>query len=867
MSSSLRLVRVLAWRRLADRPLRSALTAAGVAVGVAFLFSILSLNAQVASAVSDTATLLAGPRLLQVTPAAPGGLPEDLATTLAADARVEAAAPLLVTRSRASNGERETGVFVLAGTPYVADLVPQDAMPSMDQVELAEDGGDIVIGRALARRLHLEPGSEVTVHASTGKTPMRIAGVVSSPMLDRINGGMVAAMPLAPAQEIFRRTGRVDQIMLLATPDADVDALRRDVAASIDGIGLVSSPGESKGRAIDFAAVQMFTNLVGAVLVMAALVLVFHTMSMATAERRTEIALARSLGSTRRQLLAVTLTEAGLLGVAGTAVGLVAGGVLASLVLPLARMTYGATSPVDLPTGVSLQVVPAVVAAVAGVAGAVLGAVVPARSAARAAPIDAFRPTATYEWRDPARPTRRRVLAAVGATLVATGAFLTSRSTPGTILPTDPAAVLPTIAVFGGALILVPLAVPFATRAAAGLLGRLSATTGRLAADAVRANPRRTTINVMALLLPVAFIVMAGFPLDAGVGKIDRLSRAAVGAPLNVDAESYIGGPGSAVASQPLAPAHQSVLEAVPGVRAVLPYASANIRLPDGGPGIVYAAPITAAERAGVSASVQVSRLADDAAAFTRSLADGEIAVSRYGARSLDLEVGSRVTLPTSTGPRTFTVGALFEEWTFQDTFYVDLDTYRAVWGDDGAYRYAIVPTAGTTLEDLRRDIEAVVTATAMPAQVITRDEAVASLVTNTTSFFPLGRGMMLASFVFAALALANAAFTSVTERRWHFALQRTLGMTSHQIARGLALEAVALGVVAIIGAAVVGLSLGVVIMRFMANQVAVTLDLTVPWTMLVVATVLGIAVSLGATYFPRRTARRMTIIESLRFD
>ncbi|MEY2450124.1 MAG: putative transport system permease protein, partial [Acidimicrobiaceae bacterium] len=363
MNGPLRLVRVLAWRRVIDRPLRSCLTASGVAVGVAFLFSILSLNAQLASTVNDTATLLAGPRLLQVTPAAPGGLPEDLATKLAADRRVEAAAPLLVTRSKASNGEHATGVFVLAGTPDLADLVPKEAIPSMDQVQLAEDGGDIVLSRALAERLHAEPGSEVTIDASTGKTPLRIAAIVSSPALDRINGGMVAAMPLAPAQEVFGRTGRVDQIMLRARPDVDVDALRRDLGDAIEGIGIVSSPGAATGASTDFLGIQLVTSMVGAIVLLAALVLVFHTMSMATAERRTEIALARSLGSTRRQLLLVTLTEAGLLGSAGTAVGLLAGGALARLVVPLARVAYAGSAPVDLPSGVSFHVFPAVVAA------------------------------------------------------------------------------------------------------------------------------------------------------------------------------------------------------------------------------------------------------------------------------------------------------------------------------------------------------------------------------------------------------------------------------------------------------------------------------------------------------------------------
>lgn len=865
MNGSLRLVRVLAWRRLADRPLRSCLTAGGVAVGVAFLFSILSLNVQLASAVRDTAALFDGPRLLQVTPASPGGLPEELAGQLAADARVQAAAPLLVMRSTVSIGERESGVFVLAGTPEAADLMPQDAVPSMDEIELAEDGGDIGISRSLARRLHADLGDEVTIQASTGNTPMRVAAIVSSPALDRINGGMVVAMPLAPAQEVFGRTGRVDQIMLVTRPDVDIDGLRRDLGDAIDGIGIVSPPGAATGASTDFLGIQLVTSMVGAIVVLAALVLVFHTMSMATAERRTEIGLARSLGSTRRQLLLVTLTEAGLLGCAGTAVGLLAGGALARLVVPLARVAYGGSAPVDLPTGVSFQVLPAVVAAVAGIGGAVLGAVLPARSAARASPVDALRPTAAYEWRDPGRPTRRLAIAAVGAALIAVGMALLERPISGRL--NDPLAAAPYVLVFGGALVLVPMLVPFLTRAAAYLLSRLSPTTGRLAGDALRSNPRRTTINVMALLLPVTIMITTTVAFDGSLDEIGRFARATVAAPLNVDADSYIGGPASPVASQPLAPAHQSVLEAVPGVRAVLPYENARIRLPGDTRGVVYAIPLAAAERAGVANMVQVAQLASDPDEFTRSLAAGEIAASHFAARALDLQVGDRLTLATPTGPETFTVGGFFDDWAFEGTFYVDLDTYRAVWGEDGAYRYAIVPTAGTSLDDLERRIAAAVDAAAIPAQVITRDAAIAELETNTTTFLPLLRGMTLAGLVFAALALANSAFTAITERRWLFALQQTLGMTRREIARSLALEAIVVAVVGTIGAVIVGICLATVNNRFLGNMLAITIGISVPWAFVGIAAVLGIAVALGATYFPRRTAQRMTIIESLRFD
>ena len=858
------LARALAWRRLADRPLRSTMTAAGVAAGVAFLFSVLSLSAQIAADVRESAVLLAGPRLLQIAPASPAGLPDGLAEQLSHDDRVAAAAPLILARTRVSSGPRTAGVFVLGLTPDAAALAP-DAIEKTTIVQsgpFANDGG-LVLSRGLARRLDAEVDGQVALHAST-ITAQRVLAVASSPLIDRVNGGMAAAMPLAEAQRMFGRTGRVDQILVRAKPGADLAALRRDVAAATGGIGVVSSPGAGGGGNIDFQTIQLGVQFVGYFVLFAAVLLVFDTMSMATAERRIEIALARSLGASRRQLLLVTLTEAGVLGVAGTAVGLVAGGALAQLVVPIARSPYRLVSPVDMPTHVSIHLGPAMIAATAGIVGAVLGAVIPARRAARAAPIDAFRPTATYEWRDPTRPARQLTTAMVGAAMMAGGLVFALRHNAA---PSNRQLMVSVMAVYVGALLLVPTAIPYAVRAAAALLDRVSTTTGRLAGDALRANPRRTTFTVVALLLPLAAAVIANLPFTAARAKSRVLARAFIGAPLNVDADSLLGGCCGTVAFQPLAAKHQSVFEGVPGVGAVLPYENANIGLPDHSQGAIYAIPLTAAERAGVSDMVKVPRLADDPAAFTQSLGAGQIAASHFAGRTLHLRVGSRLSLPTPSGPRVFTVGALFDDWAFKGTFAIDLDTYRAIWGDDSAFRYAIVPTAGTSVDELRSRVETAVTAGGMPALVRTRGEAMAEFVASNVILADLVQGMALACFTFAALALANAAFTAVTERRWSFGLQRTLGMTTRQVVRSLVLEAVAIGVVGAIGGVVVGLGLGVVSSSVVATRVATTVPHPVPWALLAASIVVGVAIAASATSYPRRTAKRLTIIEALRFE
>src|SRR3954462_12672226 len=124
MPPSGRLVRVLAVRRLAERPLRSVLTASGVAVGVAFMFSVTLLNTQLAATVRQSGAVLSGPRLLQVSTASPGGLPDALVDRITKDPGVATAAPLVVSRSTVSHRSRSGGVFVLGVTPAIAAVAP-----------------------------------------------------------------------------------------------------------------------------------------------------------------------------------------------------------------------------------------------------------------------------------------------------------------------------------------------------------------------------------------------------------------------------------------------------------------------------------------------------------------------------------------------------------------------------------------------------------------------------------------------------------------------------------------------------------------------------------------------------------------------
>src|SRR4029077_20221927 len=85
----------LAWRTLASRPLRSLLTVAGIALGVAVLCASLTLGAALDAAVVRTVRDMVGHADLRVSGFAEGGLSESAVSTIVGTEGVLDAAPVV----------------------------------------------------------------------------------------------------------------------------------------------------------------------------------------------------------------------------------------------------------------------------------------------------------------------------------------------------------------------------------------------------------------------------------------------------------------------------------------------------------------------------------------------------------------------------------------------------------------------------------------------------------------------------------------------------------------------------------------------------------------------------------------------------
>jgi putative ABC transport system permease protein len=378
----------LAGGGLRARRLRSVLSAAGIALGIAAMVAVLGISA------SSRTNLLAeldalGTNLLTV---------EAGQTLMGGEAKLPEAAPGMISRI----GPVES----TSATTRVSTTVRRT-----DRISSSETGGIAVRAARsnLAETLHATVAAGRFLDGATDRYPTVVLGSVAAERLglDRVGGrvwlgdrwftviGILDSVPLAPEIDRSALIGFPVAESLLGADVAPGTVYLRTDPAQVDPVRSVLAPTAnpqhpeevkvsrpSDALAARGAADTAFTGLLlglGAVALVVGGVGVANVMVVSVLERRPEIGLRRALGATRgdvrRQFLAESLLLSGAGGLGGVAVG------AAITAAYAAGRSWGVAVPVP---------------ALAGAMGAALliGAVAglyPALRAARLAPTDALR--------------------------------------------------------------------------------------------------------------------------------------------------------------------------------------------------------------------------------------------------------------------------------------------------------------------------------------------------------------------------------------------------------------------------------------------------------------------------------------------
>jgi len=200
--------------------------------------------------------------------------------------------------------------------------------------DLAPGHFGLVLGEANARRLRLQIGDRLTLiipEASNkpgGITPrMQRLTLVATFQVGAALDDEIALIHIDDAARILRlAAGEVPAVRLALADSWQAPPLGRQLVAEL-GTGFQSSDWTVTQGSL-FAAMQMEKTMITVLLLLIVAVAAFNivaTLIMVVADKRTDIAILRTIGASSRQILLIFMVQGSLIGLAGTLVGTVLG--------------------------------------------------------------------------------------------------------------------------------------------------------------------------------------------------------------------------------------------------------------------------------------------------------------------------------------------------------------------------------------------------------------------------------------------------------------------------------------------------------------------------------------------------------------
>ncbi len=671
----------------------------------------------------------------------------------------------------------------------------------------------IFLSGAAAEWLGLKKGDALSIQVGLRVISLQVAGTLGDGRRQRF-----AVVDLGAAQAIFARPGVLNRIDLRLRPGADPQRLAGRLGSELPPGTLIERPAADAERTGALSrAYRVNLNVLALVALFTGGLLVFSAQALAVVRRRSQLALLRALGVTRRALVAMLLAEAAVVGAAGALAGIALGHATAAIVLRRFGAELGAGYFRGLEPTLALDVPALALFFSAGVLAAVLGSLAPALEAARAGAASALKAG------DEERVLERLRPAWPGIAVILAGAALTQAGPVGG-LPFFGYGAIALLLI--GTVMLMPRIAVLCFRVAP-LLGPLPV---RIGLAQLRGAPGQTGVSLAAIVAAVSLMVSMAIMVTSFRQSLDEWLERVLPADLYLRT-----GAGSDTAF--LSPAEQRVIAALPGVGRVEFLRSQRLFVAPDKP------PITLLARA-VEAEGRVPPLLG--AAYVRKPGDPPAAwVSEIAANVYGWQPGDVIELPLGGRQGRFTVAGVWRDYARQQgAVLIERYEYVRTTGDANANDAALWLAPGADPASLSREIEARVAGGAnleiagpgeirsLSLRIFDRTFA----VTYALEAVAVIIGLLGLSSGFGALALA---------RRREFGMLRHLGMTRRQIgamlaAQGLLVSAIGLGV---------GLALGLLISLVLIHVVNRQsfhwgMDLHLPWQLLAgfVAVMLALA-------------------------
>ncbi len=836
--------RLMHLRQLKRQPLRAVLAVLAIGAGVTLTVAVLVARSSLDRSFTSYNSAIAGPATLRVVSRYDhGGIDASTLTAIEKVDGVQAAVPLVLTVTQVNDGRGHDELVAVVGADCRAEALFGTIGCDPAVVARATDADPPLIGSGV----RTAAGPNGVLRTNFGDRSLQGAPVITE--LDQVNGGRVALYSLPVAQSLFARPNGLDAIFVVPKPGIATAQLQAALSAQVGPQNQVLSATDS-GSDIAFISSQLlpFLFLISLFGLAVGGQLVFNTMTLSLEERRRELAIASAIGGTPGTVTTGVLAEAAMLGVAGGALGIGMGLLVAK------PFVANFSNFAEQAAGIHLSVHPTTASAVVGLSigllASVAAAFVPARRAAR---LDIAGELVDRSRRHDSSTRIRARRSVILAVLASTGlimAWLGARS--GGLESWQPNVLLVGIVLsFACAFPLPPALAPFAVRWIEKI-PVLQRGPARIAVSNLVTETRRTSAVLTAIgaAVGLAFTLGGVFPGMADGAR--QLTRATAADRVMV---TTLAPNNTAAIDAKLSPDVQLALAQLPGVAAVERSYFAAIDLPGVGP-----TAITANEGRPNRFTVY------DGAGAEEAHRQGRVMIGPGLARALGLRPGSRFDLPGRFGSVSLTVGGI---WADPDSLGRSINAPKAVFegivGTRPATRVLLVPQPGVSPSALADTVRSARIAPNL--RVFDPDQLAHQYAKDfqvfLTPFWLLARGMLIV----ALIATASTLLLAGVKRRAEHGLLAAVGMPPGDLGRMVLVEAGLFGVLGTICGFVGGL---ISLATFSLASTSLT-GLTIPFQLnlvpLFVYGLIATAFVLAGAALPAWRTSRLDPVTALRYE
>ncbi len=833
---------------------RTGVTVVGIAVGIAVVIAIRLANASSVRGFETALDAMSGRTSLEIAGAGVG-VDERRLAELGWLREYGLASPVIegdVLLARGSAADAGPELVRLLGVDILRDRSLRDyplvgeadaeAFTTRRFLALLTDPQAVVLTAELARRRGLDVGSPVDLISGDRRVELIVRGLLGREGPAEVLDGNFVLMDIAAAQLALDRLGRVDRVDVRLADGLDVAAAERAIAGRLPP-GLTVRRPERRGAEVEkmLAAFHFNLTALSYIALLVGMFLVYNTVSVAVITRRAEIGMLRTVGASRRMVLALFLGEAAGLAFVGCAAGVPLGWVLAQGAV---RMTASTVSTFWVASAAQVPPLAAGDVALAfavGVPLALIAAFLPAREGARLTPLGALRNEGELLLRG--RLPRRYLGGA--ALLLAAGAWCATRPAVSG-LPVF--GLLAVLAVVFAAALLVPPALYGLRRLR--LPRRWMPLEGELARTNLGGAIRRVSISVAALAVSLAMMVAIAIM----IGSFRETVTYWVGQTLQADLfiaaarQSPVGARATVSADVEAALAGHDAVLAVDGFRGVdLSHGDSLI--------VVGAGRFDVMLEHG---NLLFKEPSDGRRALVEARGRPAVVVSESFALRFDTAAGDTIRLQTARGEQPFRVtGVYYDYSTDRGLVVMDEPTFARYYGEQRPSGLTAYLAAGAEPDRVRREVLASLGAD-RPVFINTNASLRQGVMRVFDSTFAITYALEAIAIGVSMFGVAATLLTLALERRRPLAILRLVGAERRHVRRMIVIEAVLLGAVSLGIGLVVGVLLSLILIYVINVQsFGWTIQFHVPLAFLLRAAALVLGGAAVAGLYPARLAGR----------